>query len=145
MTHDHNGSPPEGAKMLGRADIEAVARYTEYLEVPEWGGWVRIQELSGADRDSYEASIVGSTRSRKGDHTLNLENARARMVARALIDENGQRLYRDNEAYQLGTRGAAGLDRIYDRVRVISGISDQDEDELAGNSKPEASGDFGTG
>jgi hypothetical protein len=138
---------PEGARVLGRTDIDAIARYTEYLHVPEWGGWVRIQELSGADRDAYEASIVGTTRNRKGTMELDLSNARARMVTRALIDEHGQRLYKDNEAYQLGQRGAAGLNRVYDRVREISGITTDDEKELedlAGNSKAEANGISGS-
>ena len=131
----------ENLPIASRADLDRIELRTEIVEVPEWGTGlrVRIRELMGADRDAYEASIVGSRISgkRNAPRELNLLNARARLVARALIDANGQRLYQDAEAGKLGQKPAAGLEKIYNAVRRLSGISDEDEKELN-----EATADF---
>lgn len=118
--------------IASRADLDRIELRTEFVDVPEWGLRVRIRELMGSDRDAYEASIVGTRISGKKNapRELNLLNARARLVARALVDEKGNRLYQDNEAGLLGRKPAAGLERIYDAVRKLSGITDADEKEL---------------
>lgn len=125
--------------IASRADLDSVVLRTEYVSVPEWGYRVRIRELMGSDRDAYEASIVGTRISGKKNapRELNLLNARARLVARAMIDEGGKRIYQDNEAGRLGQMPAAGLERVYDAVRKLSGITDSDEKELE-----EAAADF---
>lgn len=113
--------------ILSRAQLDEIKLRIEELNVPEWGGSVLIREMTGTDRDAYEASVWGSKAPQKGrDRDLNLANARARCVALCLIDENGQRLYKDNEVYLLGKLPAAGLDRVFDRCRELSGITDAD-------------------
>lgn len=125
-------APPVVYRVATREDLDRVELRTEYVDVPEWELRVRIKELMGSDRDAYEASIVGSRISgrKNAPRELNLLNARARLVCRAMIDDSGKRLYADNEAHLLGKKPAAGLERIYDAVRRLSGISDEDEKEL---------------
>lgn len=82
------------------------------------------------------------------DQFLNLANTRARLVAFCLIDENGARLYKDNEVYALGKLPAAGLNRIYDRCCEISGVTEKDKDEIENavkNSQSGQSDDSGLG
>ncbi len=120
--------------LLTRAAIEKVSELkTEEVEVPEWGGSVRIRELTGSERDSYEASIVGSKRTRRGREEtseLNLRNIRARLVGMCLIGEDGARLYSDAEIGVLGAKSAAVLDRLFDACQRLSGISAADVKEL---------------
>lgn len=130
-TPSTNGTAPV-YRVATRDDLDRVELRTEYVDVPEWELRVRIKELMGSDRDAYEASIVGTRVSGKKNapRELNLQNARARLVCRAMIDDTGKRLYADNEAHLLGRKPAKGLERIYDAVRALSGISDEDEKEL---------------
>lgn len=136
------------AKILKRADIEAAkaaARRTETIEIPEWGGAVIIRVMSGAERDAYEAEIVGNRAGK--DRRLNLQNLRAKLVARCLVDETGAPMYDFRNSSDIGALGdmdAAGLNRVFEACQRLNGLTDDDIEELTGNSKAEANGVSGT-
>ena len=111
------------------AILGADDRKTEDVAVPEWGGTVRVRGLSGTERDAYEAGIVLISRS--GQRSVNLKNLRGRLVALACIDEEGNRLFTDEDAIALGDRSAAALERLFDVARRLSGLSDSDVEEMA--------------
>lgn len=118
--------------MFTRQLADQLQLKSEVVHVAAWGCDVMIKELTGSERDSYEASIVGNKRDSK---TIDLTDVRARLVARCIVDpETGKRLYADNEAAIVGKLPAAGLDVVYDRCKALSGISKQDEDELIKNA-----------
>jgi hypothetical protein len=103
---------------------------TEDVEVPEWGGAVRVRSISGAERDAFEQAIV----TRKGKNvTTNMANIRAKMVALSLVDESGQRLFSDSDVVALGRKSAAALDRVFSVAQRLAGLTDTDVDELAEN------------
>lgn len=107
-----------GAEDLGTTDVE----------VPEWGGTVRVRGLSGAERDAFEASMVEI---RGNSRKVRLENIRARLVALATVDENGERLFSDKDVEELGKKSGVALDRVWEAARNLSGLSDDDVEELA--------------
>jgi hypothetical protein len=109
--------------------IGADDRKTEDVAVPEWGGSVRVRALSGAERDAYEAGIV--TLRGDGSKTVNLKNLRGRLVSLACVDEDGNRLFTDEDAIGLGDKSASALERVFDVARKLSGLSDDDVEELA--------------
>lgn len=99
----------------------------EEVDVPEWGGTVRVRSLTGTERDAYEASIVqiqGNSR------RLRMENARAKLVALCLVDEDGGRLFSDQEIGTLGSKSGKVLDRLFDVASKLSGLSNDDVEEL---------------
>ena len=65
---------------------------TEDVDVPEWGGAVRVRSFTGRERDAFEASMV---RGEGKDRKVDLTNMRARLVGLTVIDEGGQRLFTD--------------------------------------------------
>jgi len=117
--------------LLNRDNIlNAVDMTTEMVEVPEWGGSVMVKGLTGAERDRFESSIV----ERAGKKTkMNMSNIRARMVALAVVDENGKRLFRYADVEALGQKSAAALDRIFDVAMSLSGMRDEEVEELIEN------------
>lgn len=114
--------------------IGADDRKTEDVAVPEWGGTVRVRALSGAERDAYEAGIV----SLRGDGTksVNLKNLRGRLVSLSCVDEDGARLFTDEDAIALGDKSASALERVFDVARKLSGLSEDDVEELAEGFAP---------
>lgn len=104
----------------------------ETIEVPEWGGEVIVRSLTGAERDAFEDSVV---KQRGKSRELNLRNARARLVSLSLIDEAGNKLFTDKDVDLLGRKSAAGLDRVFAAAQRLSGLTEQDLDELAKNSE----------
>lgn len=114
------------AAILGASDIE-----TREVDVPEWGGTVLVRALTGAQRDAWEASLQLQ---RGNEMVRDLTNARAKLVVRALVDEKGQRLFKDQDAGALGAKSGKVLDRIYDIVAEMSGLSDTAAVDAEGNS-----------
>ncbi len=104
---------------------------TEDVEVPEWGGAVRVRSFTGRERDAFESSMVrGDGKDRKVD----LTNMRARLVGLTVIDETGQRLFTDEEVDLLGAKSGAALDRVFAVAQKLNGLSGADVEELSKNS-----------
>jgi len=104
---------------------------TEIVPVPEWGGEVIVKALTGRERDAFEASIAGE---RSGKRVkLDLENLRARFVAACVVDEKGQPLFYPSDVKLLGEKSAAALQRVFAVGQRLSGLSDDDVEELAKN------------
>ena len=113
------------------AILAAQDLQTEDVEVPEWGGAVRVRSFTGRERDAFESSMVrGDGRDRKVD----LTNMRARLVGLTVIDETGQRLFTDEEVDLLGAKSGAALDRVFAVAQKLNGLSGTDVEELAKNS-----------
>lgn len=116
--------------VLSRKQIdEASDRPRETVEVPEWGGSVLVQGMTAADRDAWEAESMP-----EGDgEQPRLENLRARLCARCIVNEAGKRLYSDDEAGALGAKSAAAINRLYEVARRLSGIGREAVEERAKN------------
>ncbi len=116
--------------LLSRENIlDADDRKSEDVPVPEWGGTVRVRALSGTERDAYEAGIV--TLRGDGSKQVNMKNLRGRLVALSVVDGEGNRLFTDEDAIALGDKSAAALERVFDVARKLSGLSEDDVEELA--------------
>ena len=106
-------------QILGAVDF----KYEE-VDVPEWGGSVRLRGLSASERDEFEASI---------GVTQDLTNMRSRLVVNCLTDEEGNRLFKNSEAKQLGDKNANVVNILFDMCRHLSGMSDDDLGIAEGN------------
>ena len=117
--------------MLNKDSIlQASDLVTEEVPVPEWGGSVYIRTMSGAERDSFEQSIIeGKT---KGGNA-NMVNVRGKLAVRVLCDEQGDRIFLDVDAEALGKKSGKALDRIFEVAQRLCGIGDKDIKELEGN------------
>ncbi len=122
--------------LLSAAQIEAADdRKHEDVHVPEWGGEVRVIGLSGTDRDAYEAEFVDA----KGKPAVQrLRNVRAKLLVKCLVDEEGNRLFADNQAKALGAKNGAVVDRLFDVARRLSGIGQDAVAEGKDDSDSEA-------
>lgn len=113
-------------EILGASDIAV-----EPVEVPEWGGTVRVRGLTGAERDELEAEIVRANRD--GSTRVDTRNLRARLVALSVVDEAGERLFTCEDIEALGQKSAAALDRVFSVAQRLSGLGDEDVEALAKN------------
>jgi hypothetical protein len=104
---------------------------SEIVEVPEWGGSVKIRTMTGTERDRFESSVSNDSRGK--NKRINLENIRARLVALAMVDDDGERLFRDDQVKELGKKSAAALDRVFAVAQRLNGLSGTDVEELSGN------------
>lgn len=116
---------------------------TRDVVVPEWRVnsevvTIRLRGLTAQERDRYEASLQ---KVKNGVVIPDSVNARARLVSWCAIDESGMRLFKGDEALQrLGAKSSKALSRLFDAACEISGITEQDVEELT-----EGFGDARTG
>lgn len=124
------------SELIGKSQIlEADDLEHEDVPVPEWGGTVRVRALTGAERDSYEMRMAVARQ--KGDTDVDI---RASLVGRCMIDENGERLFTNRELPQLARKSGAVLDRVFDVVARLSGISSEADDDATGKSEATSGG-----
>ena len=130
-------------QVLGRSDIiDAVDYQRELVAVPEWGGSVWVQSMSGTDRDSYEAELVGD--GDNDDQAYNLLNLRAKLACRSLVDEAGKKLFSEAEIAVLGEKDAYPLERVCAVARRLSRLRRTDVTVAKLNLGKGQSGSSGT-
>lgn len=110
----------------------------EDVYIPEWNGHVRVRGLNGTERDAFEASVVIG---KGGNKDVNILNIRAKLVVKACIDENGQRLFSDQDVQALGQKSAVALNRLFAVAQRLSGLTEADVQELGKASANGQSGD----
>ncbi|MEV1006132.1 hypothetical protein [Streptomyces sp. NPDC049881] len=121
------------------AILQAEDRAHEDIAVPEWGGEVRIQALSGTERDAYEASFVRLD-ARGKQIGRDLKNTRARLLALCIVGSDGKRQFTDADVRALGAKNGAVLDRLFDAAKRLSGLHERSVEAAEGNSGTAPSG-----
>lgn len=113
--------------ILSRAQIlAAVVVPTEVVRVPELGGEIIVCGMTAAERDSWEASLFTG----KGKHRqFNADNIRAKLVAKCVVDENGNRLFSEQDVATLGRVRVDVMARLHTVAQRLSGITDADEED----------------
>lgn len=115
--------------LLSKAEIlKADDLPTEDIEVPEWGGTVRLKTMTGEQRDEFEASQVKINK--KGQPEQNMANLRARLVALVIVDEDGKSLFSTYDIADLGRKSSRALDRVYEKAMEMNGFSGEDVEKL---------------
>ncbi len=113
-------------EILALSDIK-----TEDVPVPEWNTTLKVRSLTGAERDEFEQSRLKW----KGNKVeRNLANTRAKLVALSVVNEDGTRMFKDDDTSTLGRKNAAALDRLFDVAQRLSGFTKADIEELTKNS-----------
>lgn len=107
--------------------LQAQDIQSESITIPEWGVTLTVRGMTGAERDSFEASCVT-------DGKATVQNVRAKIAVRCTVDDNGNRVFSDSDAPALGAKSARALDRLYEVAARLSGIGKHDVEELAKNS-----------
>lgn len=121
----------QAVNMLTREQIlESNDIQEEIIEVPEWGGSVKVRGMTGVERDKFEASTFKG----KGKNLqLNWQNIRAKLVASTVVNGVGHLMFTDQDVAALGKKSAVGLDRVFEAGQRLSGITKEDVEDLAKN------------
>lgn len=102
------------------------------VAVPEWGGYVFVKALTGKERDAFEASMLKGTGKQQ---RVDAQNVRAKLCSLAICDAKGTRIFSTRESIDaLGNKSASALSRVYKVASELSGVTDDDVEELVKNS-----------
>lgn len=137
--------------VLTREDVLAAKdTQIEFVKVPEWSGGnadagVFVRGLSGAQRDSFELAMI----EQKGKkQEVNLRNLRAKLIVRCAVNsddpDTAKAIFQLSDIEALGKKSAAALQRVYAVAQRVSGLSNEDVEELTVQLGNDQSGDSGS-
>lgn len=91
---------------------------------------IHVKSLTGKERDSFEsACFVQKGKNRQ----LNTENIRSKLLVRAICTAKGERIFIDTDIEALGNIPADVLDKLFTVAQKLSGLAQDDIEEIAGN------------
>jgi hypothetical protein len=102
------------------------------VPVPEWGGTVLVQGMTGTERDRFESAMLNDSMDGIAKDKA-MEMYRARLAAACIVDKDGKRLFQGAAVKRLGEKSAQALSRVVDVASRLSGLTDSDVEELTGN------------
>lgn len=106
--------------------LEANDLKREKVTVKEWGGDVFVRAMTGTERDGFDQSLVV-------DGKTDLINARAKLVARCIVDEAGELVFSDQDIEALGRKSARALERVSRVAQRLNGLGDKEIEDIRGN------------
>ena len=112
----------DAASVLDLRDLQ-----DELVDVPEWGYRLRVRSLTGTERDAFEISLLES---RGKSREVNLRNMRAKLVAASVRKVDDSRVFTDGQVEALGKKNAAALQRVFRVAQRLSGLAEDEVDEL---------------
>jgi hypothetical protein len=121
--------------------LEANDLPREPADVP-WdlgGARLYVRGLTASEKDAYVA------RTMPDGEFLWTNNLTAELIVKCLVDEDGARVFTDEDAPALGGKGAAVLSKLFEKAMRLSGLSSETEEQVAadfgiGLSSPSATG-----
>ena len=102
--------------------LQASDLSRQAVDIPEWGGSAFIYEMTGTELDGYQSSLMDGS----GTVTpAKLIDARARLVAICLRNNDGNRLFTDTDVAALGRKNGRILDRLWKVARDLNAMGDE--------------------
>ncbi len=116
------------SKLLSKdAILSADDIQTEIVEVPEWGGSVKVRTLSALEKGRWEQSGIV-------DDKVTVDFMKTGLVARSIVDDKGRRLFSDAEIGKLAAKSGAAIERVYEVAARLSQVGEHDVRDAVKNS-----------
>lgn len=127
----NNDSAPTKTDVGKDAILAFKAQAGKVHQVEAFGGVVYFKEWTSSERDKFEGSLIIG-RGKKS--IVSTDNIRAKMFVRSVCNKDGTLIFADKDAEEIGTLPAAEVEKVYAAIQAVNSVSDEDVEELAGNS-----------
>jgi hypothetical protein len=119
--------------VLTRDQIIAVRDLkTKEIQPPgeEWKGGTRIQQMNALAMERYVMLVLSVEGRVESGHSIEgMAEARAKIAVMCLIDDNGDRLFADEDWEILAEKSHDALKYITDEIATLSGFGEDAEKE----------------
>lgn len=128
--------------MLSKEEILAQKKLKlELVSVPEWNGGVYLRVMTGAEFSSFEAS---NFRKDGDEYVINHEGMMGRLLVRCLCDEEGKRLFSDDDGDEIEQLTGYIVDGLAEKARKLNRLDAVSLEELQKNSEGSPAIDSGS-
>ena len=115
----------------------------EEVPVPEWPcGTLYVRMMTGIERDQWEGLV--QKRTNGNGNSIDLVGIRALLVALTAVDQDGNRVFDEDDVDQLQSKNSAVLDRIAGVAMSSNGIGEKDIGDLKKSFPVASNGDSGS-
>ena len=112
---------------LSRAQILAANdRKPVEVDVPEWGGTVMLQVMSGQERESIEREWTSTSEKL-------IPFYKEKMLVRCISGADGEPLFSEEDLVALGAKNASTIDTLFKRAMRLNGFEKDSVEEAAKN------------
>jgi hypothetical protein len=109
-------------------------RAPEPFHVPAWNSQVFIRQLTAAQKDAFDASLVKVT---AGGREQDMSNFRAKFLCACLENADGFLIFDSEDVTWLGEQPTADIDPIFRECQRVNGIG---EDARKNSASPPGNG-----
>ena len=95
------------------------------VDVPEWGGTIRIRTMTGKERQKYQGIVADA----KGKMPADFMET---FISLCAIDEKGKALFADGDVKALGEKSAVALNRVFEAALALNGTTDKGVEDIRG-------------
>lgn len=113
--------------------VAANDRPHEDVEVPEWGGNVRLRVLSGSQREAIECKLHQCRSDNTATAVAAWRGLKNFTLSCAMVDEAGSQLFSEREVAVFGDKNGSVIERLYEFVLRQNAFTKAEADELRGN------------
>lgn len=118
---------------LSKIDILKVKELKrELVNIPEWGGDVWVQEMTGVQRDRFDTWVVEKKET---------GGMRLRIVIATVVDEEGKPMFSDIDIPDLASKSGKAIERLSDVGMRLSGMTEEAKKEEIKNSEEDLNDD----
>jgi len=120
-------------KFLTKEDVASVSDIkVEEIDVPEWGGVVRMKEMNGIGRDAFEKEVTART---DKDSSMDITGLRPLLLSLVLCDSQGVLLYEGAEGVEiLNGKSAKVVGRLFEKAQTMNNIGETALEQAEKNS-----------
>jgi hypothetical protein len=105
----------------------------EAVEVPEWGGTVRVKALTIPEFSEFQAATVAASKGKKFDAESGSLDTLAYLATLGMVDEAGARLFSKEDVIALASKSMSALIRVASAVARLTKMRESDLAGLMGN------------
>ena len=98
------------------------------VDVPEWGGTVRVGTMTAGERDAYENDIYETD---GANIKIKRKDFRAKMLVRCLKTAEGGQLFDD--VAELSKKSSKPVQRLFEVAQELNGLGEAVQDEIEKN------------
>jgi hypothetical protein len=110
--------------------LGADDRRYEIVEVPEWGGSIRLRSLTGAEITDWQSkNMRGPANKQRINYRSHVVE---RLIALCAVDEHGAPLFDDpGDVLRLASKSAAAINRLNEACLRLNALTEDDQKEVA--------------
>lgn len=121
-------------KLLSAEDIlNANDLKFEVVEVPEWGGSVRVRTMTGYERDEFEAQIARQSTGEGKNTKVDMRGLKIKVLSLTLVNDKGELLFSPEQVQKLEKKSGKALDDVFQVASKLNGLGDKELEELVKN------------